>query len=46
MRSGAATQEALQAVDRQFADFLLVNTRRLDGPPLVVPTAAPQQPQR
>lgn len=46
MRSGAATQEALQAVDRQFADFLLANTRRLDGPPLVVPVTADQQPQR
>lgn len=44
MRSGAATQEALQVVDRQFADFLLANTRRLDGPPLAVPEA--QQPKR
>ncbi|HUY93429.1 MAG TPA: hypothetical protein VMV10_32180 [Pirellulales bacterium] len=43
MRSGAATQEALANVDRQFADFLLANTRRLDGPPLVVPEAAAQQ---
>jgi hypothetical protein len=46
MRSGAATQEALQAVDRQFADFLLANTRRLDGPPLVVPDAAIEPPPR
>lgn len=46
MRSGAATQEALQVVDRQFADYLLANTRRLDGPPLVVPEAAPGQPRR
>ena len=40
LRHGAATQEALQAVDRQFADFLLANTRRLDGPPLALPDAA------
>jgi hypothetical protein len=42
MRSGVATQEALQAVDREFADYLLANTRRLDGPPLNVPDATPQ----
>jgi hypothetical protein len=41
MRSGVATQEALQAVDREFADYLLANTRRLDGPPLNVPDATP-----
>ena len=46
MRSGVATQEALQAVDREFADYLLANTRRLDGPPLNVPDATPRQPER
>jgi hypothetical protein len=46
MRSGVATQEALEAVDREFADYLLANTRRLDGPPLNVPDATPRKSDR
>lgn len=36
---GAATQQALRQTDREFGHFLLMNTRRLTGPPLVVPDA-------
>ncbi len=39
MRHGVATQDALQAVDGEFAEYLLANTRRLDGPPLLLPAA-------
>ncbi len=47
MRHGVATQEALQAVDAEFAEYLLANTRRLDGPPLLLPDAlAAPRPQR
>lgn len=38
LRFGAATQESLQEVERSFDDFLRKNSRRLDGPPLVVPS--------
>ncbi len=39
MRHGVATQAALQAVDAEFGEYLLANTRRLDGPPLLLPEA-------
>lgn len=34
---GAVTQQAVRATDRDLAQFLLRNTRRLDGPPMGVP---------
>lgn len=37
LRFGAITQQAMQATDREMAQFLLKNTRRLTGPPMVVP---------
>lgn len=37
LRFGAITQQAMQATDREMAQFLLRNTRRLTGPPMVVP---------
>lgn len=36
---GAATQQALRETDRSFGHFLLMNTRSLTGPPIVVPDA-------
>ncbi|HWB12382.1 MAG TPA: hypothetical protein VG826_24365 [Pirellulales bacterium] len=39
LRFGGATQKALQATNRDFAEFILAQTRRLIGPPVAVPTA-------
>ncbi|MDA0816349.1 MAG: hypothetical protein O2946_02155, partial [Planctomycetota bacterium] len=36
IRFGAATMEAQEAIDRQFAAFRSDHTLRLDGPPLTV----------
>ncbi|HET6879730.1 MAG TPA: hypothetical protein VFI31_06235 [Pirellulales bacterium] len=41
LRFGGATQKAMQATDHDFADYLLSHTRRLIGPPVVVPDAKP-----
>jgi hypothetical protein len=38
LRFGGATQKAMQATEREFADFLLAQTRRLIGPPVLVPS--------
>ena len=40
LRHGIATQAALQDVDAEFGEYLLANTRRLDGPPLLLPEAS------
>lgn len=37
LRFGAVTQQAMWATDREMAQFLLKNTRRLIGPPMFVP---------
>ncbi|MGH7194577.1 MAG: hypothetical protein ACREJM_13750, partial [Candidatus Saccharimonadales bacterium] len=37
LRFGAVTQEAMQATDRDIVQFLQANSRRLSGPPLIVP---------
>lgn len=37
LRFGAVTQQAMWATDREMAQFLLTNTRRLIGPPIFVP---------
>jgi hypothetical protein len=41
LRFGGATQKAMQATDKEFADYLLSHTRRLIGPPVVVPDGKP-----
>ena len=41
IRFGAATMEAQEAIDRQFAAFRSDHTLRLDGPPLVVQQQPP-----
>jgi hypothetical protein len=37
LRFGAATQQAMQETELQFADYLLAQTRRLVGPPVPLP---------
>jgi hypothetical protein len=37
LRHGAATQEALNVVNRDFGQFMLMHTRSLEGPPLILP---------
>lgn len=37
LRFGAVTQQAMQATDRDVAQFLRMNTRQLTGPPMLVP---------
>lgn len=37
LRFGVVTQQAMWATDREMAQFLLTNTRRLIGPPMFVP---------
>jgi hypothetical protein len=37
LRFGGATQKAMQATEVEFSDYLLDETRRLIGPPVIVP---------
>jgi hypothetical protein len=39
LRFGGATQKAMQATNRDFAEFILAQSRRLIGPPVPVPPA-------